>query len=127
MTTVADALLNTTGVSLKPVDRERNNLSVRGFEINSFQLDGVPVATGNIGIETGNTAIYDRVEVVRGATGLLSGAGDPSVVGFRKSPKIAGVTFRVTDESELRSQPKQAVFLTIRFRPSNGGPSASTC
>jgi outer membrane receptor for ferric coprogen and ferric-rhodotorulic acid len=78
MTTAADALRSTTGVSLKPVDRGRNNLSVRGFEVTSFQFDGVPVATGNVGIETTNTAIYDRIEVVRGATGLITGAGEPS-------------------------------------------------
>jgi len=78
MSSAADALRSTTGVSLKPVDRGRNNLSVRGFEITSFQFDGVPVATGNIGIETTNTAIYDRIEVVRGATGLITGAGEPS-------------------------------------------------
>lgn len=78
MTTAADALRSTTGVSLKPVDRGRNNLSVRGFDITSFQFDGVPVATGNIGIETTNAAIYDRIEIVRGATGLITGAGEPS-------------------------------------------------
>jgi outer membrane receptor for ferric coprogen and ferric-rhodotorulic acid len=78
MTNVGDALRNTTGVSLKPVDRGRNNLSVRGFDVNNFQFDGVPMATGNIGLETLNTAMFDRIEVVRGATGLLSGAGDPS-------------------------------------------------
>lgn len=76
--TAADALKSTTGVSLKAVDRGRNNLTVRGFEVRSFQFDGVPVATGNVGIETSNTAIYDRIEVVRGATGLVTGAGEPS-------------------------------------------------
>jgi outer membrane receptor for ferric coprogen and ferric-rhodotorulic acid len=76
--TAADALRSTTGVSLKPVDRGRNNSSVPGFEITSFQFDGVPVATGNVGIETTNTAIYDRIEVVRGSTGLITGAGEPS-------------------------------------------------
>lgn len=78
MITVQDALANTTGVSVKPADRGRNSLSVRGFDVTNFQLDGVPVATGNIGLETTNTAIYERVEVVRGATGLMSGPGDPS-------------------------------------------------
>ncbi|HEX9659457.1 MAG TPA: hypothetical protein VGA18_04115 [Rhodothermales bacterium] len=29
-------------------------------------------------LSSANTAIYERVEVVRGATGLMSGAGDPS-------------------------------------------------
>jgi len=78
MITVADALGGTIGISVKPVDRGRNQLSARGFDITNFQFDGIPMATGNIGIETGNTAMYDRIEVVRGATGLLGGAGDPS-------------------------------------------------
>ena len=78
MTTAADALRNTIGISVKPVDRGRNSVSARGFDVNNFQFDGVPMATGNIGIETANTAMYDHIEVVRGATGLLSGAGDPS-------------------------------------------------
>lgn len=54
----------------------------RGFEINNFQLDGVitsPLAMeGLSGIGTRDMAVYDHVVVVRGATGLLSGAGDPS-------------------------------------------------
>lgn len=78
MDTIGDALRNTTGISVKATDRGRNSLSARGFDINNFKIDGVPFATGNIGIETFNTAIYERVEVVRGSTGLLSGAGDPS-------------------------------------------------
>lgn len=78
MTSVADALRNTIGVSVKPADRGRNSVSARGFDVNNFQFDGVPTATGNVGIETLNTAIYDRIEIVRGATGLLNGAGDPS-------------------------------------------------
>lgn len=78
MMTVADALRSTIGISVKPVDRGRNQLSARGFDITNFQFDGIPMATGNIGIETANTVIYDRLEVVRGATGLMGGAGDPS-------------------------------------------------
>src|SRR5690606_4267951 len=68
----------TTGLSVKRVDRGRNLLSARGFDITSFQLDGLPFATGNVGLEESSTAIYERVEVIRGATGLLQGAGEPS-------------------------------------------------
>lgn len=75
---VTDVLAYTTGVSLKAVDRGRNQLSARGFEISNFQIDGVPFENGNIGLEETSTAIYERVEVVRGATGLLQGAGEPS-------------------------------------------------
>jgi outer membrane receptor for ferric coprogen and ferric-rhodotorulic acid len=77
-TTVADVLEYTTGLSVKRVDRGRNLLSARGFDITAFQLDGLPFATGNVGLEESSTAIYDRIEVIRGATGLLQGAGEPS-------------------------------------------------
>ncbi|MEN0037678.1 MAG: TonB-dependent siderophore receptor [Cellvibrio sp.] len=78
MDSVTDALRSTTGVSVKAVDRGRNSLSARGFDIANYQIDGVAVVTGNIGVETANTAIYDRVEILRGATGLLGGEGNPS-------------------------------------------------
>jgi outer membrane receptor for ferric coprogen and ferric-rhodotorulic acid len=76
--TIAEVLEYTTGLSVKRVDRGRNLLSARGFDITNFQLDGLPFATGNVGLEEGSTAIYDRIEVIRGATGLLQGAGEPS-------------------------------------------------
>lgn len=76
--TVADVLAFATGISAKAVDRGRNTLSARGFEITNFQIDGAPFATGNIGFDETSTAIYDRVEVVRGSTGLLNGTGEPS-------------------------------------------------
>lgn len=77
-TTVADVLEYTTGLSVKRVDRGRNLLSARGFDITNFQLDGLPFTTGNVGLEETSTAIYERIEVIRGATGLLQGAGEPS-------------------------------------------------
>jgi len=71
-----DVLVNTTGVSVQPVDRGRSTLTVRGFEVNNFQFDGIPTS---LYIDNNpSTALFERIEVVRGATGLLSGAGDPS-------------------------------------------------
>lgn len=75
---IADVLAYTTGISVKAMDRGRNTLSARGFEISNFQLDGAPFATGNVGLEENSSALYERVEVVRGANGLLQGAGEPS-------------------------------------------------
>lgn len=75
---IADMLAYTTGVSVKAVDRGRNTLSARGFEITNFQIDGAPFVTGNIGLEENSSAIYERIEVIRGANGLLQGAGEPS-------------------------------------------------
>ncbi|RYF49478.1 MAG: TonB-dependent siderophore receptor, partial [Comamonadaceae bacterium] len=48
----------------------------------NVQYDGIPTVVGNIvngsGIGSLDTAFYDRVEVVRGASGLLTGTGNPS-------------------------------------------------
>ncbi|WP_369334227.1 TonB-dependent receptor plug domain-containing protein, partial [Stenotrophomonas maltophilia] len=55
-------------------------ISARGFEVQNFQLDGAPFANGNVGFGETSTAIYQRVDLVRGAAGLMHGAGDPSAV-----------------------------------------------
>ncbi len=76
-----DVLDNTTGVYSFAYDTERVLFSARGFTIDSTLYDGVPAAadgdTGSINANL-DTAFYQRIEVVRGATGLLSGAGSPA-------------------------------------------------
>lgn len=103
MDTVEDALRATPGVSLKSMDRGRNGLSARGFLISNYQFDGVPMFTGNIGAETISTAPFDRIEVVRGATGLLNGAGDPSAAINLVRKHATSKTFTATVETELGS------------------------
>lgn len=81
ITTILDAVNNAVGVSSEEVDNVRNNFSSRGFRIDSYQIDGVPTSWslgGDSGETVADTAIYERVEFVRGATGLLTGVGDPS-------------------------------------------------
>jgi outer membrane receptor for ferric coprogen and ferric-rhodotorulic acid len=62
----------------------RSSLMSRGFMINSYQVDGDLVPWESMGEADRyshaslDTAIYDSIAVVRGATGLLTGAGDPS-------------------------------------------------
>ena len=75
---IGEALAYTTGISVKAVDRGRNTLAARGFDITNFQIDGAPFTTGNIGLEENSSAIFERVEVIRGSNGLLQGAGEPS-------------------------------------------------
>ncbi len=63
----------------------------RGFAIYQIQYDGLGTSTGANGTfnaDNGDMAIYDRVDVVRGATGLMQGTGQPSAsVNFvRKRP-----------------------------------------
>jgi outer membrane receptor for ferric coprogen and ferric-rhodotorulic acid len=78
---IKDVIVNSVGVSANEVDDVRNNFYARGFEIRNTQVDGVPAAwtlAGGNGETSIDVSIYERVEIVRGATGLLSGAGDPS-------------------------------------------------
>lgn len=77
---IDDVMSHTPGVSVVTYDSERTVYYARGFAINNFQYDGIPM-TRNSAYSAGNTqtdmAIYDRVEVLKGATGLLTGSGDP--------------------------------------------------
>lgn len=81
LTSVRDVLDNVTGVSSSAYDTERVLFYARGFQVENMAYDGVPVAPGlNSGSADASldTAIYERIEVLRGASGLLSGAGSPS-------------------------------------------------
>lgn len=54
------------------------NIYSRGFLIDSIQLDGgAPMFTGHYSNLTHDLAQYDRVELLRGAAGLLNGTGNP--------------------------------------------------
>ena len=76
---VDDVMRNTPGITVSAYDSDRSNYYARGFSINNFQYDGIPSAVRNVGYSAGNTlsdtAIYDRIEVIKGSTGLLTGAG----------------------------------------------------
>lgn len=81
LSTIADVINNGVGVTISEIDDVRNSFFARGFEIKNYQVDGVPTAwalSGANGETIADVSIYERVEIVRGATGLLSGAGDPS-------------------------------------------------
>jgi len=88
-----EALLDRTpGISVQNIGASRFSVLSRGYNIDNYQFDGVLTATDivsqNIPQSQTDLAIYDRVEVLRGATGLMTGAGDPSgtVNLIRKKP-----------------------------------------
>lgn len=91
LTSIDDVMRRTPGISVSTLDSERTDYYARGFPINNFQYDGIPMQR-SIGYSAGNTlsdmAIYDRVEVLKGATGLLTGSGDPgaTINLIRKKP-----------------------------------------
>jgi outer membrane receptor for ferric coprogen and ferric-rhodotorulic acid len=79
LTSIGDVLSKTPGITINKLDSSRASFKSRGFEIDNFQIDGIPAAFrfGN-GIDQADMVIYDRVEVLKGSTGLLSGFGSPS-------------------------------------------------
>lgn len=78
LTSIADVLVQTPGITVQENDSERTGFSSRGFSISNFQVDGVAANYSSGSSALFDTALYDRIEVVRGATGLVTGAGDPS-------------------------------------------------
>lgn len=81
MNTLLDTVKHSVGVSSNELDNVRSSFRARGFEVSNYQIDGVPIAwslAGDAGETVADVSLYERVEFVRGATGLLTGAGDPS-------------------------------------------------
>ncbi|BBD79933.1 outer membrane receptor for ferric coprogen and ferric-rhodotorulic acid [Aerosticca soli] len=79
----------TTGVTVDRVETDRTEYIARGFEISNFLVDGLGMPfTDNIQNGSLDTSVYERIEVLRGANGLLSFTGNPSAtVNFiRKRP-----------------------------------------
>ncbi|MEN0105425.1 MAG: TonB-dependent siderophore receptor [Pseudomonas sp.] len=82
LSTLNDVLKFTPGISTNHRDSDRYTFYSRGFTIQNYQFDGLPSPVINDSQQYTGTlldmAIYDRVEVIRGANGLMSGAGNPS-------------------------------------------------
>ncbi|MFJ4132595.1 TonB-dependent siderophore receptor [Pseudomonas cyclaminis] len=80
MTSINDVVNATPGLFLNYSNGPgRQSYTSRGFDIDNLMYDGIP--SGYNGASVGaqpNLAMFDRVEVVRGATGLVTGAGNPS-------------------------------------------------
>jgi outer membrane receptor for ferric coprogen and ferric-rhodotorulic acid len=86
--TINDVLAN-TGVTVEKVETNRTYYTARGFDITNFQMDGIGVPmTYSLQYGDIDMAMFDRVEIVRGANGLSSSTGNPSAtVNFiRKRP-----------------------------------------
>ncbi|MFP3372798.1 MULTISPECIES: TonB-dependent siderophore receptor [unclassified Pseudomonas] len=81
---ITDVLKQTPGITISQDGGERFNVYSRGSAIDTYQFDGVNTSqenqTRNMPSTLLDMALYDRVEIVRGATGLMTGAGEPGGV-----------------------------------------------
>lgn len=72
-----DVLANIAGLT---INNRGDNLvsSVRGFDLTYFKIDGVPTYS-TVNHNNFDPIIYDHIEIVKGANGLTTGQGEPSL------------------------------------------------
>ncbi|WP_420806420.1 TonB-dependent siderophore receptor [Pseudoalteromonas ruthenica] len=72
-------LESTPGVTVEQIETDRTYFKARGFDITNFQVDGLGIPQDGGDVHgTLDTSIYDRIEIVRGANGIMTGAGTPA-------------------------------------------------
>lgn len=127
ITNLTTMLEQTPGVVVDYTDSERVTYYSRGYQIDAIQYDGATVVQGSGGgsFIQSDSAIIDRAEILRGATGMLRGAGNPSgtvnLVRKRPTPEfqasgtvtagswdsqryVADLSGALTDDGAIRSR-----------------------
>jgi outer membrane receptor for ferric coprogen and ferric-rhodotorulic acid len=113
---VNELLAQVTGVNVEKVETDRTYFNSRGFDITNFQVDGVglPLIWG---IQFGDldTALFERVEIVRGANGMLTGTGNPSAT-------INYIRKRPTKDFQALGSVSYGSWDTVRLEADVSGP-----
>lgn len=115
--TLEDVLANTTGVTLRRRVGGGSDIIVRGFETSTIQYDGMPLPRSytNGNMLQASSVHLDRVEVLRGAQGLLEGAGSPA-------GSVNLVRKRGTAERRLAVEGRAGSWGNVGARIDAGGP-----
>lgn len=103
-------LENSATINVEQVETDRTYYSSRGFELNNFQVDGLglPLINNNTHGRM-DSALYERVEIVHGANGIMTGVGSPAatVNMIRKRPTAenkGSVSFSASSWSGQRAE-----------------------
>lgn len=111
-----DLLDMVPGINVERTETERTVYDSRGFDITNFEVDGtgLPLIWG---IQYGDldTAIFDRVEVIRGAVSMLTGTGNPSAT-------VNYVRKRPTKDFQLSATAEYGSWNDGRFEGDISGP-----
>lgn len=79
LTNTGKLLEQVVGLNVQRYDSDRTMFTARGFDVSNVQIDGIgsPLRF-NIQFGELDTLFYERIEVIRGASGLTTGVGNPS-------------------------------------------------
>lgn len=77
-TSLDTALKETPGVVVLSNDEGRSSLYSRGFEFDSFYINGLSTPLSSIYGTQPDMVMVDHVEILRGPSGLFGGTGEPS-------------------------------------------------
>jgi len=81
LSTLYEAMSFTPSVNVEQTETDRTYFTSRGFSITNFQVDSLAIPTAfdypSISGDV-DTVAYDRIEILRGANGLLAGTGNPA-------------------------------------------------
>ncbi|MDN6873341.1 TonB-dependent siderophore receptor [Pseudomonas citronellolis] len=81
ITTIGEALDQTTGITLIGGNDANTKILSRGFALTNVQVDGgTPGFREQTYDSLADTTAYDHIEVLRGSDGLFGGTGEPSGV-----------------------------------------------
>ncbi|CCK06594.1 FhuE receptor precursor [Cronobacter sakazakii 696] len=99
------------------IDTSRTNFFARGFYISNFAYEDMPTFLDNrwnFGDTAGDTAIYDKIEIVRGAAGLMSGTGNPSAYVNMVRKHADSQTFKGNVSATYGSWDKQRYVMDVQ-------------
>ncbi len=79
LTGANDALKLATGVNVDQYETNRATFNSRGFEVQLTQMDGVGMSNDwSTVVGQQDTYLFERIELIRGANGMLTGVGNSS-------------------------------------------------
>lgn len=78
----------TPGLRVLPNDDGRSSVYARGYEYSEYNIDGLPAQMTSISGGLPNLIVFDRVEIMRGPSGLFDSSGEMGgIINFvRKRP-----------------------------------------
>ena len=120
LTQLADVAAQTAGLVVSQAGNAGSDSSPiysRGFEVDTYMVDGVRQLDSNYTsiFQTNDMAMFDRVEVVRGASGLMNGLGTPGAA-------INVIRKRPTQDFQAQVKAEAGSWNLRRLEADVGGP-----